>query len=428
MNNPVCAQYLRIEYPALSKENTMKLAVSYALWIPEGVKTIRGIVVHQHGAGTIAAKTSEDGVHDLHWQALAKKWDCAFLVPTYHVLSNETGVANGGAMLWFDPRRGSEKTFLTALKEFAAKSGHPELDRIPWVLWGHSGGAIWSDVMTMLHPDRVAALWLRSGAASMGTNWTEFPEVSIPAAAYAVPTVCNSGIQEKAGIGASQMQKFIDYRKRNAPIAFISDPLTGHWTGNSRYLAIPFLDAVMKLRLAGPGDINQTLKPIVMEKSWLAPVNGGDVILNSSFKGDPVSAIWLPSQTVGKLWDEFIKTGGVSDTTPPPAPFDLKIKDLGDKGTEITWSAEADLESGIHHFIIMKDGQELANLPSVNLVRFAVRPMFQAGWTNSYNDAPANPVPEMRFVDFWPKDNVNHIYSVITVNTVGLKSAPAHSR
>jgi hypothetical protein len=64
----------------------------------------------------------------------------------------------------------------------------------------------------------------------------------------------------------------------------------------------------------------------------------------------------------------------------------------------------------------------LGNLPAVNLVRFQVLPTFQAGWINSYNDAPANPVPEMRFVDPWPKDNKPHLYAVISVNTAGLRS------
>jgi hypothetical protein len=103
----------------------------------------------------------------------------------------------------------------------------------------------------------------------------------------------------------------------------------------------------------------------------------------------------------------------------------VKAKDLGDQGAEITWDAEADFESGIHHFIVLRDGQELGNLPAVNLVRFQVRPMFQAGWIESFNDAPAVPVPPMRFVDSWPKDHQKHVYSVITVNTVGLKSEPS---
>jgi hypothetical protein len=51
--------------------------------------------------------------------------------------------------------------------------------------------------------------------------------------------------------------------------------------------------------------------------------------------------------------------------------------------------------------------------------------MFQAGWRESYNDAPANIIPEMKFNDPWPNDNKPHTYTVITVNTVGLRSTPS---
>jgi hypothetical protein len=131
------------------------------------VTRLRGVIVHQHGAGLNAAAHGALAAYDLHWQALAKKWDCALLGSTYHVLNNAIDTSPGGAQLWFDPGMGSDKTFLNALSELASKSGHPELDAVPRVLWGHSGGGIWSDVMTDLHPERVVAVFLRSGAAAM---------------------------------------------------------------------------------------------------------------------------------------------------------------------------------------------------------------------------------------------------------------------
>jgi len=419
-------QYLKVEYPASTATNELQLAVTYTLWIPDGVKTVRGIIVHQHGAGIAAAKSGASAAYDLHWQALAKKWDCALLGPSYHVLTEKTDDSPGGSQLWFDPRRGSEKTFLRALKDFSAQSGHPEIETVPWVLWGHSGGGIWSDVMSTLHPDRIAAMWLRSGSAGMWRSKTNFAQTQISDALYVIPTMCNSGIQEKGrGPWDGPLATFKDYRGHGAPIGFAPDPLTAHWCGNSRYLAIPFLDACLAMRLPDKDGKDQTLKPIDMSKAWLAPLLGDTAVPAASYQGNPNEAVWLPDEAVAKGWMEYVKTGGVSDTTPPPAPFDVKVKDLGDQGSEITWDAEADLESGIRNFIVLRDGQELGNLPAVNLVRFQARPMFQAGWIESYNDAPAVPVPPMRFVDSWPKDHQKHNYSVITVNTVGLKSEPA---
>src|SRR5260221_4403410 len=134
--------YVKIDYPASTASNELQVAVTYTLWIPEGVKTIRGVIVHQHGAGTTASIEGSTAAYDLHWQALAKKWDCALLGPSYHVQNEKIDLSPGASELWFDPRNGSEKTFLKALGEFAPKSGHAELGTVPWAPCGDSGGGI----------------------------------------------------------------------------------------------------------------------------------------------------------------------------------------------------------------------------------------------------------------------------------------------
>jgi hypothetical protein len=77
---------------------------------------------------------------------------------------------------------------------------------------------------------------------------------------------------------------------------------------------------------------------------------------------------------------EYVKTGAVSDG------------DKGEKGIEVTWTAEADFESGIGGFIILRDGQELARLPETPKAKYG-RPLFQ-GMT--YHDTPVQPLAEMR--------------------------------
>src|SRR6266852_3013536 len=75
--------YLKLDYLASIASNELQVAVTYTLWIPEDVKTIRGIIVHQHGAGTTASIEGSTAAYDLHWQALAKKWDCALWGSSY---------------------------------------------------------------------------------------------------------------------------------------------------------------------------------------------------------------------------------------------------------------------------------------------------------------------------------------------------------
>ena len=46
--------YYRVRYEASTKEGELPYAVNYTLWIPKDVKTLSGVVVHQHGHHDIA--------------------------------------------------------------------------------------------------------------------------------------------------------------------------------------------------------------------------------------------------------------------------------------------------------------------------------------------------------------------------------------
>ena len=35
--------------------------------------------------------------------------------------------------------------------------------------------------------------------------------------------------------------------------------------------------------------------------------------------------MWLPNEAVAKAWMEYVKTGTVADTTPPPAPSRVRV-------------------------------------------------------------------------------------------------------
>src|ERR1051325_12180510 len=82
-------RYFEIHYPASKGPGELQMGVNYTLWIPDGVKTIRGVIVHQHGCGTTASIEGSTAASDLHWQALAKKWDCALWGSSYHVLNEK---------------------------------------------------------------------------------------------------------------------------------------------------------------------------------------------------------------------------------------------------------------------------------------------------------------------------------------------------
>src|SRR5215831_8932236 len=131
---PAAAPYYRVRYEASDQPGELIYGVNYTVWIPPGVQTLRGVIVHQHGCGEGSCKSGLTGAYDLHWQALARKYGCALLAPAYEQPEK------ADCQLWCDPRNGSDTAFQKCLVDLGAKSGHPELAKVAWAPWGHGGG------------------------------------------------------------------------------------------------------------------------------------------------------------------------------------------------------------------------------------------------------------------------------------------------
>src|SRR5690349_13262706 len=63
-------RYLQVVYPPSTTKGELQLGVIYTLWIPDNIKTVRAVIVHQHGASIPAAQAGATSAYDLHWQAL----------------------------------------------------------------------------------------------------------------------------------------------------------------------------------------------------------------------------------------------------------------------------------------------------------------------------------------------------------------------
>ena len=125
------------------------------------------------------------------------------------------------------------------------------------------------------------------------------------------------------------------------------------------------------------------------------------------------SSIWLPNQAVAEAWRQYIRDTNVADVTPPPTP-DAPVR----QGKKLHWEAEADLESGISHFIIECDGQPIATVPEKPANRFG-RPLFQG---LQYSDTPAVPLAKMSYTLKAEEMTGAKTFRVRAVNTVGLVS------
>ena len=415
---PANPPYYRVRYDASEKAGELAFPVSFMLWIPPDVKTLRGLVVHQHGCGEGSCKSGQTGAFDLHWQALAKKHACALISPTYEQPDQ------ADCQLWCDPRNGSDAAFQRSLADLGTMSGHPELATVPWALWGHSGGGHWAGGMLLLHPERTVAAWLRSGVPALTKVEGKPTPYPIVDAACQVPVMCNLGTQEGVTVKDGRFAAvwpgveifFHEFRSKGGLVAVSVDPLSAHECGNQRYLAIPWLDACLSARL--PDRNGEPLKHIPMEAAWIAPLHLGEAdiiapVPADKFTGSIEKSVWLPNGQIAAAWMQYEKDTAVPDVTPPPSPTNLRVKD-----NVVTWDADADLESGLAHFIIERDGQFLAKVPEQGKNPFG-RPIFQ---NLQYSDTPTQPLVLMQFTDAKAEAGKTHQYRVTAVNTVGLKS------
>ena len=415
---PAEPPYYRVRYEPSTKAGELTYGVNYTLWIPPGVKTLRGVVVHQHGCGEGSCKSGLTGAYDLHWQALAKKHDCALLSPSYEQPQK------ADCQMWCDPRNGSSESFQKGLADLGTKSGHPELAHVPWALWGHSGGGHWAGGMVMVHPKRVAAAWLRSGVPLLKENSQRatIKAHRLSNEALLVPMMCNFGTKEGvtvktgqfAGVWPANELFFNEVRGRGGLVGVAVDPLTSHECGNQRYLAIPWLDACLAARL--PKMAGDPLRMMPTDSAQLAPILGGDPIFAAKYTGESNSRGWLPNEAIATAWKEYVADTNVTDKTPPPPPTNVRLK-----GNELSWEADADVESGLAGFVIERDGKALANVPEQAKNPFG-RPLFQ---NLQYSDTPSQPLVRMQFTDAKPQAGKKHSYRVIAVNTAGLKSEPS---
>lgn len=408
--SPALAQVFEFAYPGSDKPGELIYPVRHILWIPPGLKTVRGIIVHQHGCGVGACKGGETAAFDLHWRELARRNDCALLGPTYSQKDADD------CRKWCDPRNGSEVVFLRALDELAQKSGHPEIKKVPWCLWGHSGGGFWASILLARHPGRIVAVWCRSGTAYPVWTSGQIPKVLVPKESYAIPIVLNPGFLEKgdkrfngAWTGAEEM--FAAWRKNNAPALFAPDPRSAHDCGDSRYLAIPWFDACLKARLGPSG-----LLPVDLASGlWVGSNNWPVPALE--FSGDLPSAGWIPTKVVAKAFVDYVVSGTVADLTSPQAPT-VKVHSKTPGKVALVWEADADFESGIRSFEIRKNGKRIATLPEKSVATFG-RPLFQG---LSYHDTPNPLLPKMEYTDANAVEGDQ--YEVISINGAGLRSLP----
>lgn len=384
----VGAQYY--ETSILPGANDQFKKAKYRIWLPEGVRMIRGIIVRQHGCGLPASSTGLDYANDLQWQALARKHEMALMGSE---LENFEICAQ-----WFDLESGSEKAFLNSLKHFSILSSHPELELVPWAFYGHSGGAYWCTNMLFKYPERILVCINRSGGIA-SSRWNQKMNT--------VPVLWVAGEYDVADsleyVKGLTLKSFNVYRKFGAPWSVAIDPKAGHENRQGRSFYIPYMDAMLSQRLPSAGF---ACRPLDSTESWLGNWKSKE-IFPAKGASNIYTCCWFPDKATAEKWKEFVLTGSVADTTPPPVPFNLHHRTVENK-TYLQWSSLADLESGIKQFNIYNNNTLLAIFP---------------GQTHNHGDVAQPAIAKF----IYPLAGEKGTFSVAAVNHQNLESEKSNA-
>ncbi|NQW46945.1 MAG: hypothetical protein HQ464_04155 [Planctomycetes bacterium] len=294
----------------------------------------------------------------------------------------------------------------------------------------------WRSAGERSEPERIAAIWLRSGSALSAWRKGEIPEIVYPPAAFAVPMMCNPGVKERGdkrfnGEWTGAIDTLAFFRERNALGGFAPDPASGHECGDSRYLAIAFFDVMLAARLPAAA-ATATLSAVDMRAAWGCVVDGdcipGAAVPLATLGGSAAAAAWPPNEAFAALWSQYVRDGFVVNASPPPAPARATATRAADGSVIIAWSATTDPQTGLAGFIIKRQTREgipagtteAVRLPDSPKPRFG-RPLFQGV---SHGDTPIGPLAGTRWVDVGPAAAAATGYTIATVNAAGVASPP----
>lgn len=274
--------------------------VQFDLWLPDGVKTVKGIVaISGHGSG----------------EPLFRRADLRSLATE---LSLGLFKFTGNPM-----QRGfwPQTLLFDQLRTFGEASGHPELEHAPLFLYGHSNGTGFSAVFPSYEPERV---W---GWVSMRPGITF--QVYQPGAAQ-VPGLVIFGEDDHFLARPSVAENLAVVpalrEKHGALWNFAVEPKTGHGPGEKTWpLVFSFLRHTFTARVPADADPRTgavSLKTPAVESGHLGQNwdsdKGGYQDLKIApfvdFPADKATASWLINAAYAADWQAFQRDGEI-----PPA-------------------------------------------------------------------------------------------------------------
>ena len=280
------------------------------LTLPQGLKVVRGILVVGPGLGG----DSRDLYREVWYREFMHLHDFAFL-----------------GTLAFSSHAENFKVMQNALKQLAADSTHPELVHAPYVATGFSAGGGFASRLLVEAPDRVVA----SVIVGSRLNLTG---ITPTAAHLDTPACILNGEYEDRGMAPVVEPVLAAYRPKGALWGWVAVPGGGHERNGQEVLAMPMLDAAVRLRYPADGDVRKgpvKLKPVDPESGWIADNTTWksgltQIAAAKDFKGEVTKSSWLPNQDLAFVYRAYSTFDRpLKITSPHPMSAQGEVLDSG---------------------------------------------------------------------------------------------------
>lgn len=263
--------------------------------IPDGMKTVRGLLVECNYAG---------GDSRADWTF------CTYYREFMH-LHDFALVASAGEI----PHRRAFQAFRECLQMVGDVSKHPELVNAPYVAVGFSAGGGFASTLMTMDPDRTIAVGI------LGARYN-FDGISRPAPAnvLSIPSVLITGEKEKlndpAVDGRYKVEEvFVPNRPLGGELAWMERQGIGHEYDENRQdlLVMPLLDLAVRTRYPKDGDPAKgpvRLRRIDPASGWIADNSTWKsgltkIIPARQFKGDLAHSSWLQNEDIAFIYRAY---------------------------------------------------------------------------------------------------------------------------
>src|SRR5215470_12597766 len=288
----------------------------FCVVIPEGLKTVRGLLVECNYAG---------GDSRGDWTF------CHYYREFMHL--HEFGlVASAGDI----PHVKAFQAFRECLQTVSVASKHPELVNAPYAAVGFSAGGGFASTLITMDPEKTIA----AGIIEARYNFTAFlppnppPSDAALRAVLAIPSVLVSGGKHNSsniqtGVFKMVDEVFMPFRPKGAEFAWMVLPGYGHEYAVNRQdlLIMPLLDLAVRTRYPKDGDVTKgpiKLLSIDPATGWVADNTTWQsgltkIVPARQFKGDLGHSSWLQSEDIAFIYRAYATHNNpLTITSPSP--------------------------------------------------------------------------------------------------------------